>query len=117
MTSPQDDIGREQAAGRSWARQAARASMVAPFAAMLVQVLGQQLAAKREESFVEGLYFWCSALAMLLLVAGFAGGCAGFVDGRRQRSLDTQLIALMGMAISGGLVALVIGGMLWTWWK
>ena len=115
MTSNKTAIEREHAAGRSWARQAARASMVAPFAALLVQVLGLQLAIKRDEPTTDWLYFWCSLLAMIFIVAGFASGVAGFVGGRRQRSVDTQLIAGMGMLFSGGLIALVVRGMLMVW--
>lgn len=105
----------ERLVANSWPRQCARLSMVAPFAAMLLQLLTAQLLAKEEAPTASTLYLLSSSLATLLIVSGFIASLAGFWGGRRQRSTDTQIIACLGMLISGGLLVVIAWAFVVVW--
>ncbi|HTN77825.1 MAG TPA: hypothetical protein VL096_21350 [Pirellulaceae bacterium] len=107
MTEP-TPYERELAAGKSWPRQCARASLIAPFSAILVQVLTAQMLTKQDAATSAQVTFISSSIAAVLIVSGFIASLCGFVGGRRERSFDTQVIACLGMLVSGGLLVVMI---------
>lgn len=92
---------------RTPARQAARAAIVAPFAAMLVNLLAGQLM-EEDASITNPVNLIAGTVSSLLLLAGVVLGIAGIVGGWRRRSHDTTLIAGLGLFLSGGAVLLTI---------
>jgi hypothetical protein len=103
MPEPLDPI----ADARTPARQAARAAIVAPFAAMLVNLLAGQLM-EDNAPITNPVNLIAGTVSSLLLLAGVAMGVAGIVGGLRRRSHDTTMIAGLGLFLSGGAVLLTI---------
>lgn len=115
MTDTSTSENAERLIANSWPRQCARLSMVAPFAALLLQLLTAQLLAKGEDPTASPLYLLSSSLATLLIAGGFIASLFGFWGGRRQRSTDTQIIACLGMLISGGLLVVIAWAFVLVW--
>lgn len=93
---------------RSPARQAARASIVAPMAAMLVNLLAGQWMGDGEGDAAKLINLVGGSISSLLILAGVVLGIVGMVGGLRRRSHDTAMIAGLGLFLSGGYLILTI---------
>ena len=87
-------------------RYMARASMVAPFAAVAVMWIARQLEREQSESVVSAINLIASSVSTTLIVAGIGLGVAAIVGGRRLGSRDTVIIGAMGLFLIGGFLLL-----------
>jgi hypothetical protein len=91
---------------RSWPRHAARASIVAPFTALLLGALSKPLMHNQPEAVANQINFVVGCVASLIIVAGLAAGVAALAGAWRQGSPDTRTIAGLGL-FAGGCVVLL----------
>lgn len=87
-------------------RYMARASMVAPFAALAIMWIAQQLEREQSETVVNSINLIASSVSMALILAGIGLGIAAIVGGRRLGSRDTIVIATLGLFLGCGFLLL-----------
>lgn len=92
---------------RSWGRQVARWSVLAAFLSCTLNCVFNQLAARAAASFgqFDRVVGWTS---LLMVIAGATLGVAGLVSGWRRRSVDTMVIAGIGLVLNGGILFVVV---------
>lgn len=99
---------------RTKARYFARASILAPFAALAIMWIARQLERRQAEAVASSINAIGSTLSLLLILAGVAFGIAGIVGGLRRGSRDTVLIAALGLFLSGGFLLLTAWAVVFT---
>ena len=86
---------------RSWPRHVARASILAAFLSCTLNCVFSQVASRAGPSLgsLGWLFDWSS---LIVVLAGVTCGAWGLVGGWRRRSPDTQMIAVLGLALNLG---------------
>lgn len=93
--------------GGSWGRRLARLSILAAFLSCTFNCVFSQVASRAGPSLgrLNWLVDWSS---LLVVLAGATLGVAAIIGGRQRRSLDTQVIAGIGLALNLGIVFVVV---------
>lgn len=91
----------------SRARMLARLSIVAAFVSCTLNCVFGQVAARAGDWL--GRFDWLVGWSSLLIVlAGVTLGVVGILGGRRRKSVDTQIIAGLGLLLNLGIVFVVV---------
>jgi hypothetical protein len=100
----------------SWLRQCARASIVAPLAAVLVLCLASPLKRDQPAGVMAQIDYVAGSVATVIAMGGLAAGICAVIGGRRRGWRDTMMIAALGLFTGGALVLLWISAGVWWLW-
>lgn len=95
---------------------AARMSIIAAYTCFLGNCLSNQLIARFGYDRLGGLGAVFGWVTMGLVLAGVVLGIYGLVEGRRRRATDTMAIALIGLLLNSGILAVAFY-FLWQFWR
>ena len=98
------------AAKIDWPRHLARLSIIAAVACCLIQVAYAQLIAKEKSPEWSSADRVVSAVGIAMLLSGTTLGLTALTAAIRRSNYDTGVIAVIGLFINGGLLALI------AWW-
>jgi len=87
-------------------RNAARFSVIAPYAGFLLMCVNQRLAPDFGATVGAILGHVASTICIVLMVAALLAGVYAIVAGRRAKNLETVQIAVLGLITSSGSIAL-----------
>jgi hypothetical protein len=92
---------------RSWSRQLARWSVLAAFLSCTLNCVFNQLASRAAAALgqFDAVVGWAS---LLVVLAGIVLGAVSLTGGWRRRSVDTMVIAGIGLVLNGGIVFVVV---------
>jgi predicted MFS family arabinose efflux permease len=92
---------------RSLSRQLARVAVIAALVSCSLNCVFNQLTARGAES-LRGYGDLVSGGSLVAVLVGIGLGTAGLVGGLRNRSLDTAVIAVIGLVLNLGIVFVVV---------
>ncbi len=102
-----DAPAREEAPNTNWLRHLARLSMVAAVVCFLLQVSYAQLVAKENAPEWTSTDRIVAAVGIGLLISGVVLAAIALYGATRTGNYDTGVMALIGLAINGGVLAFI----------